>query len=379
MPIMESPPGAETVIDGRQYLYFAGTGYLGLQGHPAVIRAACEATERYGVHSATSRARFGNTPPTLDVERQAARFFGTAGAFYFMSGYVANDILVRAIVDRIDAVFVDERSHYSVVQAAHSAGRPVEVFRHRDAEDLADKLRNNLPARGRPLVMSDGVFSVLGVIAPVTEYRDVLRAYPGSVLLVDDAHGFGVLGQAGRGTFDHAGLFELGVNADLPDPDKPDPCLLVCGTLSKAIGGFGGIIPGTQPIIDRVKSGSHYFAGASALPVAASAASARALELILDHPRMRTRLRRNVRVLKSGLRGLGLDTDDTPVPIICLTIGTAGDMQRIQDELMERGILVPHVPTYSGLGPEGALRLAVFSTHTDEMIRRLLDELRRLV
>lgn len=118
MPLMQSPPGAHTLIDGRRYLYFAGTGYLGLQGHPEVIRAACEATERYGVGSATSRTGFGNTPPVLEVERRAADLFGLDGAFYFMSGYVANSILILAFAETFDAVFVDELSHYCVFEAA---------------------------------------------------------------------------------------------------------------------------------------------------------------------------------------------------------------------------------------------------------------------
>ena len=380
MPVIESPPGAETVIDGRRYLYFAGTGYLGLQGHPEVIRAACEATQRYGIGSATTRAGFGNTPPVIEAEREAARLFGTEDAFYFMSGYVGNEILTRLIDGEVDCVFIDQCSHYCVFDAAYRLGKPVHEFRHCDAEDLADKLPSKLPPGARPLVMSDGVFSARGTIAPVAEYREILRRYPGSTLMIDDAHGLGVLGQNGRGTLEHAGLFQLGVNVDVPDRHKPDsPCLLMCGTLSKALGGYGGIIPGTGAIIERIKSSSHYYAGASPPPVPAAAASAQALRLVIAHPEMRARLWENVRTLKSGLRQMGLEVDDTPVPIICLTLGTADAMQRIQRELAARGILIAYMPTYSGLGPEGALRVAVFSTHTEEMIARLLDELQQLV
>jgi 8-amino-7-oxononanoate synthase len=380
MPVIESAPGAETVIDGRRYLYFAGTGYLGLQGHPYVIRAACEATERYGIGSATTRAGLGNTPPVLEVERQAARFFGAEDAFYFMSGYVGNDVLARMIDGEVDVVFVDECSHYCVVEAAARFGKPVHRFRHADADALADGLCKGVPPGARPLVMTDGVFSALGTIAPVAEYCEILRRYAGSSLLIDDAHGLGVLGQHGRGTLEHAGLFELGVNVDLPDRDKPDsPCLLLCGTLSKALGGYGGIIPGRRAILERIKTTTHYYAGASPPPIPAAAASARAIELVIDHPEMRTQLRDNVQAVRSGLREMGLDVDDTPAPIICLTLGTADAMQRIQRELADRGIMVAYLPAYSGLGPEGALRLAVFATHTDAMIRRLLDELGPLV
>ena len=380
MPVIESAPGAETIIDGRRYLYFVGTGYLGLQGHPDVIRAACEATERYGIGSATSRARLGNTPPLLEAERQAARLFGAEEAFYFMSGYVGNDVLARMVEEEVDVVFVDECSHYCVVEAAERLGKRVHRFRHRDADALADALRKDLPPGARPLVMTDGVFAALGTIAPVAEYCEILRRYAGSSLLVDDAHSLGVLGEHGRGTLEHAGLFERGVNVDLPDRDKPDsPCLLLCGTLSKALGGYGGIIPATRAILDRIRSTSHYYAGASPPPIPAAAASARAIELVIDHPEMRTQLRDNVRAVRSGLREMGLEVDDAPVPIICLVLGTAENMQRVQRELAERGIMIAYLPAYSGLGPEGALRLAVFATHTEAMIRRLLDELGRLV
>ncbi len=381
MPLMQSPPGVHTVIDGQRYLYFVGTGYLGLQGHADVIRAACRATEQFGIGSATSRTGFGNTPPVLDVERQAARFFGHDDAFYFASGYAGNSILAQAFSDRFDAVFVDELSHYCVFEAARLSGRPVTRFAHRDAADLAERLRADLPPGGRPLVMSDGVFAARGSIAPAAHYHDVAAEYPGAILLLDDAHAIGVLGDHGRGTFEHAGLFSCGVNSDEQTDSANDgrPRLLLCGTLSKAIGGYGGIIPGAQSFIDRLKTASDYYGGASAPAIPVAAATARALGIVCADPSLRTRLWENVRTLKHGLCAMGLETDDTSVPIVCLTIGDAGNMQRIQRELMQRGIVVAYMAAYSGLSPGGALRLAVFATHTDDMIARLLAELRTVV
>lgn len=390
MPVMQSPPGAETVIDGRRYLYFVGTGYLGLQGHPEVIRAAGEAAGQYGIGSATSRTGFGDTPPLLETERLAARFLGSEKAFYFVSGYLGNEILIRLIGQHVDAVFVDRCSHYCVVEAAHLIGKPVHPFAHRDPDDLADKLRTELPGAGRPLVMSDGVFAALGTIAPVVEYRELLREYPGSVMIVDDAHALGVLGDNGRGTFEHAGLYGAGVNVDLPGRDRPgspslcspslcSPCLMMCGTLSKAVGGFGGILPCNAAIMEGIRSTSHYYEGASPMPVPVAAATAKALEILLAQPELRARLHENTRSLKTGLERLGLKTDNTPVPIISLCVGNAANMQRIQRELAARGIMIAYMAAYSGLGPEGALRLAVFATHTKEQIDRLLDEFARLL
>jgi 8-amino-7-oxononanoate synthase len=191
-----------------------------------------------------------------------------------------------------------------------------------------------------------------------------------------------VLGAGGRGTYEHAGLIDRPVNAaswSREDEAPAEPALCFCGTLSKAIGGFGGIIPGKRQWIDRLKRSSHFFDGASPPPIPAAAATARALKLVIADPGMRTRLWKNVQVLKAGLQRLGLDVDDTPVPISCLTIGSGDAMRRIQSQLAERGIMIAYMPSYSGLGPAGALRLAVFATHTEAMIRQLLDELARLL
>ncbi len=379
-PIAESPPGPVVRIDGVEYLYFVGTSYLGLQGHPEVIRAACDAAERYGIHSATSRAGFGNTPPTLSVERRAADFFGCGASFCFPSGYAGNSILLRTIESGFDALFVDEYSHYSVFDAAVQSGHPLFRFRHRDVADLADHLNKRLQPGQRPLVMSDGVFSVRGTIAPLADYVAALANYPGAGLLVDDAHGVGVLGDCGRGTLEHFGLFDGSVNASgsLSPWERGDCAAFLCATLSKALGGYGGIIPGSQRFIECVRRASHWYDGASAPPAPVAAASARAIELIQADPDLRARLRSNVRRLKEGLRGIGFEVDDTPVPIICLEVGDAENMRRIQQELMRRGIAVAYMAAYSGLSAAGGLRIAVFATHTEEMIRRFLDEMRQV-
>ena len=377
VPVLESPPGAVTQIDGREYLYFVGTGYLGLQGHPEVIQAACQAAQQYGIGSANSRTAFGTTPPVLLVERRAAELFGMDDAFYYASGWMGGNILTQLLDGECGVALIDECSHYSLFEAARLSGWSCVTFHHRDADDLRAKLREHVESAQSSLVISDGVFAATGKIAPAAEYREVLQDYPGSVLCLDDAHGLAVLGENGRGTFEHAGLWSRGVNVG--GAPLPCPALLFCGTLSKAVGGFGGIIPGSREFTDRLKLRSPYFGGASAPPAPIAAATARAIELVMADPGLRTRLWSNVRFLKDGLGHMGFDVDPTPVPIICLTIGTAENMQRIQRELMARGIAVAYMAAYSGLGTEGGLRIAVFATHTESMIQQLLDEMRRLV
>jgi 7-keto-8-aminopelargonate synthetase-like enzyme len=372
--IMESPPGPDTIIDGVSYLYFGGTSYLGLAAHPEVIEAGCEALRRYGVHSATTRSRFGTNPPVLEVERRAAEFFGVEDAFYFTSGYVSNHVLVTALASRAEVILVDESSHYCILEAARLPGLPVITFGHYDPEDLANKLTG----WNRALVMTDAVGPSSGTIAPIQDYMRVLEKCDRGHLLIDDAHGFGVLGEHGRGLLEELGLWPR-VNGGSPDSKVT---LQVCGTLSKALGGFGGIIPGTREFIAQVRKSSHYFDGASAPASAEAGAAAKALEIVNRDPSLRNRLRENIMQLRTALRSMGLKlpSESFGAPAnFGVSIGSADNMRRIHETLKKRGILLPYVAAYSGIPPEGVLRFAVFANHTAGQLNRLASELRSLL
>lgn len=380
LQLMQSPPGAVATIDGREYLYFGGTSYLGLHGHPAVVEAACEATRRYGVHTATSRAGFGVNPPLRDVETTAAQFFGTEAAFYFVSGYVANHILAQGVRERIDRVFIDEAAHYCVHEAALLAQKPIVSFNARDAEDLRLKLKSELLPGERPLVMSDGL-SPMGELAPLAEYVELLREYRSAVLLVDDAHGVVTLGKRGCGTVEHAGLWSKGVNGNaFLEEESTGVHIVLGGTLSKAAGGYGGIIFGGAAFLEHIRHASQYYRGSSAPPAAAAAASAEALRIVGRQPELRAQLKTNARALRRGLQALGFDVaTDSPAPMIMLQFGDDETMRQVHQRLCERGILVPYFKTYAGVAREGALRIAVFADHTKEMIERMLSELKTCV
>jgi len=364
---MQSAPGPETVIDGVKYLYFAGTSYLGLHGHPEVIAAGCAALQEYGVHTATSRRGFGNSALLLAVERKAAEFFGAEDAFHFSSGYAANHIAVQALAADADVVLVDAGAHYCVREAALLAQKPVLTFRHRDAEDLRAKLRPGV----RPLVLADGVVPSNGCIAPVADYLKVLTDFAPAMLHLDDAHAAGVLGENGRGVFDH---FELWPHVN-GGPPREGVTLSMCSTLAKALGGFGGIIPGTAAFVERLRQASHYFDGASAPPHPVAGCSLRALEICLAEPDRRTRLRENIRQLRDGLRWRGVAVRDEPTPNVGVVPGDAARMRQLHEALRKQCILVPYVPAYSGAGPEGLMRVAVCSEHTPAMVARLLEHL----
>ncbi len=384
----DGPPDAMVTVAGKTYLYFAGNGYLGLQADPEILAAICEATLRYGVGTATTRTAF-TSPPVFEVERRIADILGMDAALYTASGYVANQILLESLEGTFDRIFIDESAHYSLFDAARrlrgSRCRPI-TFKHRHLEDLRDKLDGNLQFHERPLVVTDGVFSFLGTIAPVPEYIKLLSRYDGSSLWIDDAHGFGVLGDNGLGTLEHFGIDSARTNRtaqdetdsfgldDLTDHDDAEPRLYLSFSLSKAVGGCGGAIPGSESFIQRLKDRSGVFFGASAPANPIAAATAKALAVLTDGSN-RQRLRENTALLKDGLQKLNLPAGNPEVPIAILTLGSSKNMRRIQRELSERDILVSYLPRYAGLGSEGALRIAVFATHTPEMIEELIATL----
>jgi len=369
--LMTSAPGPVTAFNGREFLYFGGTGYLGLAAHPEVIEAGCDALRNYGVHTATSRSRLGTNPPLLAVERNAAAFFGTEDAFYFGSGYVANQIMVSVLAAEVDSVHVDDAAHYSVCEAARLAGKPVFHFPHSDTEAL----RRNIGKGGRVLVMADAVGPSSGRIAPVLALIEALSDCEKALLLLDDAHGFGVLGPNGRGAFDAAGLWEQVNRSGSAESTE----LYACGTLAKALGGFGGIIPGSAGFISKIRSVSHHHDGASAPASPVAGASAMALEIAIREPGLRIRLQENSRHLRDGLRAIGLAVPDGETAHFGVTIGDSHRMRSIHESLRVRGIMLPYVATYSGIPAEGVLRFAVFANHTSHQIDQLLEELRKLL
>jgi 8-amino-7-oxononanoate synthase len=360
--VMEGLYGPEIVLSGRRYVNFGGCGYLGLHGHPEILQAAGEALRKYGVSSGLSRHYSVSNDPLLDTEDRAAEFFGTESALYLPTGYLTTTVAAWGLADRADAVFLDEVAHYSVRDAAVLLGKPIHRFAHCDGEDLRRKLKANLRPAQRPLVMSDGVFPTFGEIAPVDAYLKAVEPYDGQILL-DEAHSVGAVGPRGWGSFDHFGLASERIHFG--------------GTLSKAFGAHGGIIPGARQYIERLRA-CPTVRGASAPSAPCAAASAKSLEIVRGRPDLRERLWANVRLLKDGLRGLGIEMNDTEVPIATFALGSAEATARVHQGLLDRGIFV-YLSHYIGASAGGVLRHAVFANHSPEHIRRLLDALKELL
>ena len=362
-PSLSSPIGPRIVFDGRSIDYYGGSGYLCLQAHPEVIRAGQEALERYGLSTATSRGGFGEHPVYAALERAACAFFEAEKVLLLPSGYLGAAVLTQTSGREFEHIFIDADAHYSLWDAAQATNQPITPFAHRRPEALAEVLHRELHPSERPLVLSDGVFPISGEIAPLPAYLEAVKAYDGQVYL-DDAHAVGVLGANGRGTAEYYGITSARCKT--------------AATLAKALGGFGGILWGRAGWIEQAERNSRIFTGASPLPLVTAAAAARALELAQDSLR-RKRLWDNVSRLRSGLRGLGWDLEDTPVPILCLRAQQEISLERIRAGLYEHGIGVELIRSYTSAPPGGCLRIAVFSEHSEEQIERLLAEIGKLI
>lgn len=360
---MESAPGPTTTIGGKSCLYFGGTGYFGLHGHPEVIQAGIDAFRRYGTHSATSRSGFGNNPALVQVEERLKKYFNQEEAAYFGSGYLSSLVLAQALSREYNLILIDESAHFCLHDAARAVMKPVFTFRHRDPEGLKRLLKTNLKPGQRPFLLTDGVFPTFGAIAPLPDYAGIIEPYDG-IIGLDDAHGAGVLGPNGRGTIEYFGL--------------KSEALYFCGTLSKAFGGHGGFVVGKDGLIARIKRAVGAFIGSTPTPTPIAAATAKGIEILSSHPEMRERLRQNVILAKSGLKKLGIKTDDTPVPIVAWSLRSEQEMKKAQKKMMARGIAIPYLK-YAGAPAKGVLRITIFSTHTPDQIGRLVDTLKQVL
>lgn len=360
--MLEGPPGPNVVFEGKKYLYFAGTSYYSLQSDPRLIEAANQASLRYGTGSASSRSLAGTTSLLLDIEREIAGFFHTEDAAFLPSGYLGNLAGLQALseLNLYNVIFLDEHSHYSLSDGAHGSGLPVVTFRHRSIEDLELKLTKASENKLKPLIATDGLFPVLGELPPLDQYLALAEKHNG-LIWIDDAHGIGILGEHGRGSYEH---FRLN-----------SPRLYMSGTLSKAFGAYGGIIPGDRQFITSLRKGK-VLTGSSPPMNAAIGAGLKGLELVKEHPEMRDRLRSNARSLKAGFRALGIPVQENSLPIVAFKPGEATQMIALQSKLIQDGIFIQYA-RYQGAGPDGILRIVVFSNHTEEQIEALLTSLKK--
>ncbi|HEY0634722.1 MAG TPA: 8-amino-7-oxononanoate synthase [Gammaproteobacteria bacterium] len=357
--ISESPQGPEMVVDGRPLLSFCSNDYLGLANHPEVIAAFKRGAERYGVGSGAAHLVNGHSAAHHALEEALADFTGRPRALLFSTGYMANLGVVSALASTGDAVFEDRLNHASLLDAALLARARLARFAHGDATALQARIGES--SARRKLVLTDGVFSMDGDVAPLPELVAVCRAQE-AWLMVDDAHGLGVLGREGRGTVDH---FHLN-NDDVP---------ILMGTLGKAFGTFGAFVAGSEVLIETLINQARSYIYTTATPPAVAEATLASLKLVRSEKWRREHLRALINRFRNGAAQLGLSLMESPTPIQPLLVGESSMAVAMSCALEARGILISAIrpPTV----PEGSARLRItFSAlHTEHHIDRLLDAL----
>lgn len=348
-------------IGGRDILTFGGCGYLGLSHHPRVRAALIDALGSLGLSTSASRETTGNTLTHEALEAQLASFLNLDAAILTPEGYTANLALAQGLARRYRVAIVDERSHRSVSHAVAAAGLEVHSYDHLSAGQAA-ALAARHADRG-VVIYTDGVFAADGSVAPADR---LLTALPqrNALLIIDDCHGFGVLGDNGRGTASHFNV--------------ADPRLCITTTLAKGLGCYGGAIAGPGELIRDIQTHAGVYRGTTPVPPPIAAAAIAALRTVQDEPNLVENLRANVGRMREVLAVAGLRFPDPPVPIFTFMLDSAERMEAIHHALFERGILAPLIE-YPGGPASRYFRLSVTAAHSFEHIDRLGRELAALL
>jgi glycine C-acetyltransferase/8-amino-7-oxononanoate synthase len=351
--VIEGPQGPEVVLDGRPVLLLCSNNYLGLADHPRLRRAAADAALSLGTSAGASRLISGSMPIHAGLESRLAEFKGTEAALLFGSGYLANTGAIAALAQRGEVVFSDELNHASIIDGCRLASAETFVYRHADTEHLEWGLRR--AAQRAALIVTDGVFSMDGDIAPLPALADLARRHH-CRLLVDEAHATGCIGPGGRGSVAAAGV-----------TDEVD---VIVGTLGKALGGYGAYVCGSRELVDFLINSARPFIFSTAPPPPSVAAARAALELLAESPERVERLQANAAALREGLRSEGLEPIGSETQIVPLVLGEADDTMALCERLLAEGVFAQAIrpPTV----PPGTcrLRLTAMATHRADDLRR---------
>jgi 8-amino-7-oxononanoate synthase len=353
----------QVLFEGKPYLFFGGTDYHRLASHPEVVTACRMEAERGGLSCAGSRITTGNHSLYERLEEELAAFLGTREATLCSGGYLSNAVALEALADDAWRFFLDSGAHVSLASPVRGYG-PERVcsFRHSDPGDLMDQIRNGLRPGERPLVLTDGVAPADGELAPLAEYWEAVRDR-GGLLLVDDAHGIGTVGPRGQGAPRAAGL--------------PASAFVQTGTLSKALGTFGGLVVGPAGLAAKVLERSQAFVGATPIPPPLAAAAIRSIEILRANPGMIDGLQERTARTRARLASMGFAVGSSPAPIVSVSHRDVAKNERLRLRLLEHGIYPPLIRDYPGSPPGGHFRFALSSAHTAQDVERLLEAVAR--
>ena len=359
--VIESAQDPEVRFEGRNLVMLGSNNYLGLTNHPKVKEAAAQAVVRYGSGCAGSRFLNGTLGIHIELEEKLARFMGKEAAVTFSTGFQVNLGAIACLVERGDFVYLDKQDHACIIDGARLSFGITKKFAHNDAADLR-RLMDDGGRKGR-LVVVDGVFSMEGDIANLPEIVDVAQRF-GAGVMVDDAHGLGVLGRRGRGTAEHFGL--------------EDDVDLIMGTFSKSLASIGGFICGDAELIHFIKHRARTLIFSAAPPPASVAAASAAVDIIEREPDRRERLWKNTRFMMEGLRSLGFDTGASETPVIPIIVGDDMHAFGMAKRLEEEGVFVNPVVSPATAKGRALLRTSYMATHTEEHLSRALDALEKV-
>lgn len=353
---VESEQDAEVTIDGKKLIMLGSNNYLGLISHPKLKEAAQKAVQKYGSGCTGSRFLNGTLDIHVELEEKLAKFLNKEAALVFTTGYQTNLGTISSLVGRHDTVFIDRDDHASIVDGCRLSYGKVIKFKHNDVEDLARLLSSSPDDQGK-LVIIEGVYSVGGDIAELPDMTKTCQRY-GARIMVDDAHGIGILGKNGRGTVEHFGL-----NNEVD---------LVMITFSKSLASIGGMIAGEERVLDFIKHHGRSLIFSASMPPASVAAVIAALDVIENEPERRENLLHNAKVLRKELKNLGFVVTDGLTPIIPVTVGDLEKTFFIWNILFEGGVYVnpmiaPAVPPDQSL-----LRVSLVATHRPEHLEKVL-------
>ena len=344
-------------FDGREVINLSSNNYLGLTTHPKLREAAIRAVKELGAGSGSVRTIAGTMDLHMELERKIAAFKKTEASVVFQSGFAANAGTVSSLLGKEDLILSDELNHASIIDGARLSRAAIRVFPHKDVNALRALLEETSSVKRR-LVITDGVFSMDGDIAPLREISALAREH-GAIMMVDDAHASGVLGKNGRGTIDH-----FGVHGQVD---------IQVGTLSKAVGVLGGYVCGTKSLIEYLYHRARPFLFSTSHPPAVAAACLAAFEVLEQEPERIERLWSNTKRFRAGLQSLGFDTGQSETPIIPIMVGEADRAMKLSDRAFERGVFAQGIGYPTVAKGKARLRTIVTATHTEEELDKALE------
>jgi len=355
--MIESGQDPVVTMDGKQVIMLGSNNYLGLTNNPEVKEAAAEALAKYGTGTAGSRFLNGTLDIHVELEDRLAEFMNREAALTFSTGFQVNLGVISSLIDRKDVVILDNLDHACILDGARLSFGRVLKYKHNDMDSLEERLRSVGPDKA-PMIVVDGVFSMEGDVADLPSIVELKRRF-GARLMVDDAHGIGVMGEHGRGTAEHFGV--------------EDDADLVMGTFSKSLAAVGGFVVGDRSVIDWVKHHARSLMFSASPPPASVATVIKALEIIAREPERRERLWDHTRYMKREFGNLGFDTGDSASPVLPLVVGEDLTAFKMTVRLQEEGVFANPVITPAVPPNRALIRTSFMATHTREHLDRSLE------